>query len=74
MTKYWIKSLSEWAPEVPAYPCSHIDDAIKSMETVRQINDELRKALDEAINIIRYLDWRVVELEAELSLRKEDSD
>lgn len=74
MTKYWIKSLSEWAPEVPAYSCSHIDDAIKSMETVRHINDELRKALDEAINIIRYLDWRVVELEAELSLRKEDSD
>ncbi len=72
MNKYWIQSLSKWAPEAPGYSCKDIDNAIESMENVRNINKELREALEEAINIIHYLDWRVTELEAKLSLAKEN--
>ncbi len=71
MNRYWIKSLGEWAPGEPIYSCADIDNAIKSMEAVRQINQELRDTLDEAINIIRYLDYRIIELEAKLSLMQE---
>ncbi|GEM_PF-4518768 len=72
MNKYWIQSLSEWAPEAPVYSCKDIDDAIESIENVRKINKELREALEEAINIIHYLDWRIVELKAKASLSKEN--
>jgi hypothetical protein len=74
VNRYWIKSLSEWAPGEPAYSCTEIDDAIKSMETVRQINKELREALEEAVSIIRYLDYHIIELEAKISLLNEDSN
>jgi hypothetical protein len=70
--KYWIKSLSEWAPEEPVYPHDDLDDVIKSIERIRQINQELRDDLDKALNIIRCLDWRITELKAELSLLKEE--
>lgn len=74
MNRYWIKSLSEWAPGEPIHSCADIDNAIKSMEVVRQINQELRDTLDEAINIIRYLDYRIIELEAKISLLNDKED
>ena len=45
----------------------NIDDAIKSMENVRKINEELRSALEEALEIIRYLDEHIINLEKEIN-------
>jgi hypothetical protein len=67
MPKYWIKSLSEWAPDEPYNSCPEIDKAIEHMEQVREINEELRKALKEAIEIIQRLDDLVLSLYEELN-------
>jgi len=69
--RYWVESLSEWAPEEPVYSCADINDAIQSIENVRRINKELREALQGAIRIIHYLDWHIIELKAKISLEKE---
>lgn len=74
MNRYWIKSLNRWGPVIPIDCHNVIDNAIKSMEVIRQINTQLRDALDEAITIIHYLDYRITELEAKISLFTDDSD
>jgi len=65
MAGYKIKSLNEWAPDGPVYSCPYIDDAIGCMEKVRDINDDLRSSLEQAINLIETLDDMIIELQAE---------
>ena len=67
MPKYWIKSLSEWTPDEPYNSCPDIDSAIEHIEHVREINEDLRKALKEAIEIIERLDDLVLSLYEELN-------
>jgi len=74
MGRYWIKSLHEWAPEGPAYSCPDIDIAIEAMESVREINEELRADLKVALETIEYLDSMVCELEAKLEAQEVMSD
>jgi len=69
--KYWIKSLLEWAPDEPYNSCPDIDSAIEHIEQVREINEDLRKALKEAIEIIECLDELVLNLRAELKEKEE---
>ncbi len=71
MGGYWIKALGEWTPEGPAYSCPDIDIAIEAIENVREINEDLRKALKEAIEIIECLDELVLNLRAELKEKEE---
>jgi len=68
---YWIKALGEWTPDEPQHSCPEIDHAIADLERIRDVNEDLRKALGEAIEIIRYLDDMVTNLQAELKQKEE---
>lgn len=72
MTGYRIRCLNEWAPDDPPLSCPDIDDAIRSMENVRSINDGLRSEFNRAIDYIETLDRMVMELQADLDARQAD--
>lgn len=71
MGGYWIKALEEWAPDEPQHSCPEIDHAIADLERIRDVNEDLRKALGEAIEIIQHLDYMVTNLKAELEEKEE---
>lgn len=64
---YFIESLNKWTPYEPVYSCPDIDNIIEAVESVREINKDLRDALEEAVETIKELDKMVCELEAELN-------
>ena len=80
MNRYWIQSLNEYTPEIPAAPPRNFQNLAKEIKFIDEIKElerenlELRRVLENAITIIHYLDYKIVELKAEISLLKEKSD
>lgn len=72
MHGYRIKSLNQWTPNSPAFSCPDIDAAIRSMENVRDINDDLRSSFNDAVDIIETLDDMVIELQEDLGIYRDD--
>jgi hypothetical protein len=80
MNRYWIEAMSDWTPEVPAAPPRNFKNLAKEIKFIEEIkelereNIELRRTLENAITIIRQLDYKITELKAEISLLKEEED
>lgn len=80
MNRYWVQSLNEYTPEIPAAPPRNFKNLAKDIKFIDEIealereNLELRKALENAIATIHYLDYKITELKAEISLLKEKYD
>ena len=74
MNRYWIQSLNEYTPEIPAAPPRNFQNLAKEIKELERENLELRRVLENAITIIHYLDYKIAELKAEISLLKEKSD
>jgi len=74
MNRYWIQSLNEYTPEIPAAPPRNFQNLAKEIKELERENLELRRVLENAIIIIHYLDYKIAELKAEISLLKEKSD
>ena len=74
MNRYWIQSLNEYTPEIPAAPPRNFQNLAKEIKELERENLELRRVLENAIIIIHYLDYKITELKAEISLLKEKSD
>lgn len=70
--KYWIKAISEWAPEEPVIMHTNFNSLIKDIKDLHHENIELKKQLENAVATIHYLDYKITELKAELSLLKEE--
>ncbi len=80
MNRYWIQSLNEYTPEIPAAPPRNFKNLVKEIKFIDEIKElerenlELRRVLENAIIIIHYLDYKITELKAKISLLKEESD
>ena len=74
MNRYWIQSLNEYTPEIPAAPPRNFQNLAKEIKELERENLELRRALENTIAVIHYLDYKIAELKAEISLLKEKSD
>jgi hypothetical protein len=80
VNRYWIQSLNEYTPEIPAAPPRNFKNLVKEIKFIDEIKElerenlELRRVLENAIIIIHYLDYKIAELKAEISLLKEKSD
>ena len=74
MNRYWIQSLNEYTPEIPAAPPRNFQNLAKEIKELERENLELRRVLENAITIIHYLDYKIVELKAEISLLKDKYD
>jgi len=80
MNRYWIQSLNEYTPEIPAAPPRNFQNLAKEIKFIDEIKElerenlELRRALENAITIIHYLDYKIVELKAKISLLNEGGE
>ena len=74
MNRYWIQSLNEYTPEIPAAPPRNFQNLAKEIKELERENLELRRVLENAIIIIHYLDYKITELKAEISLLKDKYD
>ena len=80
MNRYWIQSLNEYTPEIPAAPPRNFQNLAKEIKFIDEIKElerenlELRRVLENAIIIIHYLDYKITELKAEISLLKDKYD
>jgi len=86
MNRYWIQSLNEYTPEIPAAPPRNFQNLaripydskeIKFIDEIKELereNLELRRALENTIAVIHYLDDKITELKAEISLLKDKYD
>lgn len=74
MNRYWIQSLNEYTPEIPAAPPRNFQNLAKEIKELERENLELRRALENTIAVIHYLDYKITELKAKISLLKEESD
>lgn len=74
MNRYWIQSLNEYTPEIPAAPPRNFQNLAKEIKELERENLELRRVLENAITIIHYLDYKITELKAEISLLKDKYD
>ncbi len=77
MNRYWIQSLNEYTPEIPAAPPRNFQNLAKEIKFIDEIKElerenlELRRALENTIAIIHYLDYKIAELKAKISLLNE---
>jgi len=80
MNRYWIQSLNEYTPEIPAAPPRNFENLAREIKFIDEIKElerenlELRRALENAITIIHYLDYKIVELKAKISLLNEGGE
>lgn len=74
MNRYWIQSLNEYTPEIPAAPPRNFQNLAKEIKELERENLELRRALENTIAVIHYLDYKITELKAEISLLKDKYD
>ena len=74
MNRYWIQSLNEYTPEIPAAPPRNFQNLAKEIKELERENLELRRALENAITIIHYLDYKIAELKAKISLLNEGGE
>lgn len=80
MNRYWIQSLNEYTPEIPAAPPRNFKNLAKEIKFIDEIKElerenlELRRALENTIAVIHYLDYKITELKAEISLLKDKYD
>ena len=74
MNRYWIQSLNEYTPEIPAAPPRNFQNLAKEIKELERENLELRRALENTIAVIHYLDDKITELKAEISLLKDKYD
>ena len=80
MNRYWIQSLNEYTPEIPAAPPRNFENLAREIKFIDEIkklereNLELRRVLENAITIIHYLDYKIVELKAKISLLNEGGE
>lgn len=80
MNRYWIQSLNEYTPEIPAAPPRNFQNLAKeikfideikelereNLELRRALENAIRRALENAITIIHYLDYKIAELKAKI--------